>query len=129
MPDFSGVMPNAKALLRTGPCGGSHQFPPPPVRSETINQESRAGIHLFLVRQPPACQVSLELANFQTAMTLNLSQPYAQRVRDLGLRMGLVGTAATIRRIVELVEVLHDFRDDGGKIILRDKDGKEEEVI
>lgn len=62
-------------------------------------------------------------------MTLNLTKSFAQRVRDLGLRMGLVGTAATIRRAIELVEVLHDFRDDGGKIILRDKDGKEEEVV
>jgi len=61
-------------------------------------------------------------------MNIHFSDKALARIRDLGRRMNVIGTQHTLKQCVQLAERLHDFKDDGGKVILRDKDGKEEEV-
>lgn len=61
-------------------------------------------------------------------MNINFSPKALDRIRELGRRMNVIGTQHILKQCVELVETLHDFKEDGGKIILRDKEGKEMEV-
>lgn len=71
----------------------------------------------------------MALATFHSqTMNIHFSDKALARIRDLGLRMNVIGTQHILKQCVELAETLHDFKDDGGKVILRDKDGKEEEV-
>lgn len=71
----------------------------------------------------------MALATFHSqTMNIHFSPKALARIRDLGRRMNVIGAQHILKQCVELAETLHDFKDDGGKVILRDKDGKEEEV-
>lgn len=71
----------------------------------------------------------MALATFHSqTMNIHFSPKALARIRELGRRMNVIGTQHILKQCVELAETLHDFKDDGGKVILRDKDGKEEEV-
>jgi len=61
-------------------------------------------------------------------MNIHFSPKALARIRDLGRRMNVIGTQHILKQCVQLAETLHDFKDDGGKVILRDKNGEEEEV-